>query len=64
MLEHREAERKRPILLAVLPRSSSCGFQLAAKPLEAAAEKILLAVVVGVEGRAANIGFVNDLLYG
>jgi len=63
MLEHREAERQRPIPRA-LSRFLSCGFQLAAKPLEAAAEQIILATVVGVKSRAANVGLVDDLLHG
>src|SRR5258707_1273994 len=63
MLEHREAECQRPIPLA-LSRFLSCGFQFAAKPLEAAAEQIVLAAVVGVKSCAANVGLVDDLLRG
>ncbi|HKD77106.1 MAG TPA: hypothetical protein VKB76_16490 [Ktedonobacterales bacterium] len=46
------------------PRSPSRRLEFAAKSLKAAAEEILLAAVVGVEGRAANIGFIDDLLHG
>src|SRR5919106_4073123 len=63
MLEHGETEGQRPVL-----RSSPCSggmlrfCQLRTERLETSPQQVLLAGVVGIEGGAADIGLVDDVL--
>ncbi len=66
MLEHRAAEGKRRPLrsLGLGPGGALNPGHLGPKHLEAAAQQAFLACVVGVEGGAADIGLIDDVLHG